>query len=174
MVDTGASMVTLSVKAAKDLGLEYGPDSPRMPFTTAGGQVWMPVVLLNSVKVGDAEVKDVEASISDEMGDLDGLLGMSFLNDFRVEMDRSRSQMVLKSLHERGEVVWDSKPESWWRAKFQYYNERVSEYRQQAVRLQVSNPDQTRLLNRLALFYENIKSKFNDRANRFGVPERFR
>ncbi|MEE9258297.1 MAG: TIGR02281 family clan AA aspartic protease, partial [Nitrospinaceae bacterium] len=141
MVDTGASIITISEKAAGEMGLDYGPSSPQLLFNTAGGQVWMPLVVLDSVKVGDAEVRDVEASINSQMQG-DGLLGMSFLSDFKFEMDRARSQMILKSLDEPGEVVWDGKPEAWWRAKFEYYNDRISEYERRVALLAVRSPEQ--------------------------------
>jgi clan AA aspartic protease (TIGR02281 family) len=95
--------VTISDKLAKRLGYRLNSKSAQIPFTTAGGMVWMPMLALDGVRVGQAEVDLVEASVNNQLGDIDGLLGMSFLGDFRVEMDTARSQLILRPLGDPGD-----------------------------------------------------------------------
>ena len=174
MVDTGASMVTISEGLAKKLGLNFGTRSPRMPFSTAGGKIWMPVVALDSVQVGNAAVKMVEATVNNKMGEEGGLLGMSFLGDFRMEIDQTNSKMILKDLNKPGDILWDGKPETWWRSKFFYYKDRASKLEQQSAQNEVVNPSMSHIFLRLSKFYQKLQQKLERRASRAGVPQRFR
>lgn len=91
LVDTGASFVAMSATEAKRLGIDYKKGERGM-MATANGVVAAYVVKLNSVKVGDVTVNQVQASVSEApMGFT--LLGMSFLN--RVDMKREGSTMTL-------------------------------------------------------------------------------
>lgn len=91
LLDTGATMVALPASDAVRLGIDY--KSGRTGYVnTANGQVPAYVVRLNSVKVGDIEINQVDAVVQ-EQGLPIILLGMSFLN--RTEMRREGEQMVL-------------------------------------------------------------------------------
>ena len=91
LVDTGASFVAMSAAEAKRLGIDYKKGERGM-MATANGVVAAYVVKLNTVKVGDIAVNQVQASVSEApMGVT--LLGMSFLN--RVDMKREGSTMTL-------------------------------------------------------------------------------
>ncbi|SEH20332.1 aspartyl protease family protein [Sphingopyxis sp. YR583] len=78
MVDSGASIVALTRSDARSLGI----DVDRLPITgtarTAGGDVPMRTVMLDSVEIEGIEVRQVEAAVIDaDMGV--SLLGQSFL-----------------------------------------------------------------------------------------------
>lgn len=91
LVDTGASMITLSSQDARRLGIDY--KSGQQGFSsTANGRVAVYQVRLNSVKVGDIELSQVDAVVQ-EQGLPFALLGMSFLN--RTQMQRDGDRMVL-------------------------------------------------------------------------------
>lgn len=92
LVDTGASLTTLSKREARRIGLRYsGGDSVRT--MTANGAVDGWQVDLDSVRVGNVTVRDVEAVVIDT--DLPVvLLGMTFLN--RFDMERSGTTLVLE------------------------------------------------------------------------------
>lgn len=91
LLDTGATMVALPASDAARLGIDY--KSGRVGFVnTANGAVPAYVVRLNTVKVGDIEINQVDAVVQ-EQGLPIILLGMSFLN--RTEMRREGEQMVL-------------------------------------------------------------------------------
>jgi len=91
LVDTGATMVSLSAADARRLGIDY--KKGRVAYSsTANGAIPVYVVRLNSVKVGDIELDQVDAAVQ-ETGMPFGLLGMTFLN--RTEMQRNGDQMTL-------------------------------------------------------------------------------
>ncbi|MFA7241148.1 MAG: TIGR02281 family clan AA aspartic protease [Sulfuricellaceae bacterium] len=91
LVDTGASFVSLSAAEAKRLGIDFTKGERGM-MNTANGVMTAYNVTLNSVKVGDITVNQVQASISEAPMNVT-LLGMSFLN--RVDMKREGSTMTL-------------------------------------------------------------------------------
>lgn len=92
LVDTGATTIALSQIDARRAGVDYR-SAPRGLTQTANGtaEVWL--VKLNSVRVGDIELNNVDATVL--AVDLPvALLGGSFLN--RMEMRRNGDSMVLK------------------------------------------------------------------------------
>lgn len=91
LVDTGASFVALSASDAKRLGIDYTKGQP-VYINTANGTVRGYKVRLDSVKIGDIVLNQVDGVVQDS-GLTFALLGMSFLN--RTEMRRDGEQMVL-------------------------------------------------------------------------------
>ncbi|MBC3869210.1 retropepsin-like aspartic protease family protein [Undibacterium oligocarboniphilum] len=91
MVDTGASLIALPASDAIRLGLNYKSGRPGRA-NTAGGIVTTYLIKLDTVKIGEIELHQVDASVI-ESGLNIPLLGMSFLN--RMEMRRSGDQMTL-------------------------------------------------------------------------------
>ncbi len=85
MVDTGATLVSLSEAEARRLGIDYRKGW-RVPFTTANGVVTAHVVNLNRVKVGEVEVYGVDAAIIPAAMPV-ALLGNSFLNRFNMRRE---------------------------------------------------------------------------------------
>lgn len=91
LVDTGASFVSIPAADAIRLGINY-KNGKMSRSSTANGIVTVYIVRLDSVKIGDVELNQVDASIHE--GALPyTLLGMSFLN--RMEMRRDGEQMTL-------------------------------------------------------------------------------
>lgn len=92
LVDTGASMVSLSVAEAERVGLDYKTGQP-VQMSTANGVIPGWRLKLASVKVGDVVVYGVDAIVSS--GSMPYvLLGNSFLTHF--QMTRTNDQMVLE------------------------------------------------------------------------------
>lgn len=99
IVDTGASIVLISNNVARRLGLRYEDIKTQIEIITADSRsVKAKPVILKSIKVGDAEVKNVEAAIldSDFLIGVDGLLGMSFLSHFIINIDVSANKLILE------------------------------------------------------------------------------
>jgi aspartyl protease family protein len=92
MVDTGATSVAMGVAEAERLGINYRAGQ-LAKGNTANGVVTVYQVKLASVRVGDVEVYDVDASILPAQGP-QVLLGNSFLG--RFQMTRFNDQMVLE------------------------------------------------------------------------------
>ena len=91
LVDTGASVIAIPASDARRLGINY-KNGRIGRANTANGPVTVYIVKLDSVKIGDVELNQVEAMIQEE-GLPFTLLGMSFLN--RMEMNRNGEQMTL-------------------------------------------------------------------------------
>ncbi len=91
MVDTGATSVAMSVADAERAGIDYKAGQP-VGISTANGNTMGYRVKLNTVRVGDVEVFDVDAVVTPQpMPYL--LLGNSFLG--RFQMRRENNQMTL-------------------------------------------------------------------------------
>lgn len=92
LVDTGATMVSMSNNEAKRLGIDY-LKGQRGFTSTANGVVPVYKTKLDTVRVGDIELNNVDALVheGDKLEII--LLGMSFLN--RVEMRRDGASMTL-------------------------------------------------------------------------------
>jgi aspartyl protease family protein len=91
MVDTGATLVALPAADALRLGIDYKKGQPAM-INTANGSVPVYKIKLDTVKVGDIELNQIDATVQ-EQGLPFALLGMSFLN--RTEMRRDGQEMTL-------------------------------------------------------------------------------
>lgn len=92
LVDTGASMIAMGAGDARRVGVD--PSKGEKGFAqTANGVAEISRVRLNSVRVGDIVLNDVEATVHQHDMPV-VLLGMSFLN--RMEMQRNGSTMTLK------------------------------------------------------------------------------
>ena len=92
LIDTGASMVSLNTSEAKRIGLSY-LNGQHGQVSTANGLVPVYKVKLDTVKIGDITLNNVDALVHEGDNLPIVLMGMSFLN--RVEMKREGSQMTL-------------------------------------------------------------------------------
>jgi clan AA aspartic protease (TIGR02281 family) len=99
VVDTGATYTSIPRGVARALGIEPPPGGPVVRLLTASGEVQAPILVLDTLRLGTAEERDVEAVILDlpgaQGGDL-GLLGLSFLGRYRVRIEREQGQMILE------------------------------------------------------------------------------
>ncbi len=92
MVDTGATMVSIPGNDARRLGIDFAKGQKGVA-QTANGPAPAYRIKLDSVKVGEIELLNVDAIVLDGGGLTQPLLGMSFLN--RVEMRRDGDRMTL-------------------------------------------------------------------------------
>ena len=99
VVDTGASVVVISNSIARRLGIDNFLKNNFFYTTIAdGSKVKAYPVLLDNLKVGNAVMRNVSAAVIEENGSGigDGLLGMSFLGNFALEIDAKSNSIVLK------------------------------------------------------------------------------
>jgi len=92
MLDTGATSVAMSAADAQRIGLDYSKGQ-RVQMNTANGVASGYKLRLQSVRVGDVEVYDIDAIVSPQPMPF-VLLGNSFIN--RFSMRRDADQMVLE------------------------------------------------------------------------------
>jgi aspartyl protease family protein len=92
MVDTGATFVGLGAAEAQRMGIDYKAGQP-INLSTANGNVIAWRVRLPSVRLGDVEVREVDAVVGEASMPY-VLLGNSFLT--RFSMRRDAEQMVLE------------------------------------------------------------------------------
>jgi aspartyl protease family protein len=85
MVDTGATTVSMSQAEAERVGIKYR-EAPRGIAHTAGGQITVHRVVLNSLRVGDVTVYNVDALIVPAQMPF-VLLGNSFLTRFQMRRE---------------------------------------------------------------------------------------
>lgn len=93
MVDTGATLVAIGAADAQRLGLDLSSARPAM-MGTANGNVVAQLITLNSVRLGEVEVFNVNAVVT-PMAMPYVLLGNSFLS--RFQMRRENDVMRLEA-----------------------------------------------------------------------------
>ena len=92
LVDTGATLISLGASDARRIGIDASKGQ-RGITNTANGQAQVSKVKLDTVRVGDVTLHNVDALVHQNELPV-ALLGMSFLN--RMEMQRDGGTMTLK------------------------------------------------------------------------------
>lgn len=96
LVDTGASMVAMNADQARRLGIDFRVEGDPATVVTASGRVEAWKVRLDSVKVGDLEVRQVDAVVMDGDEPSTSLLGMSYLGKLEINNDGQLMTLRLK------------------------------------------------------------------------------
>lgn len=94
LVDTGATLVAMNRNQARRLGIPYKLEGTEGLTTTASGTAKAYYVELDRVRVGDIELRDVQAAVIDGDHPQQVLLGNSVLN--RLDMVRDGQVMELR------------------------------------------------------------------------------
>ncbi|WP_314409508.1 TIGR02281 family clan AA aspartic protease [Pseudomonas kuykendallii] len=95
LVDTGATSVAMNEAQATRLGIDFRVLGRPLVVSTASGTVRAWGVTLTSVKVGEIELRGVQASILEGPAPGEVLLGMSFLS--RVRWGEEQGMLVLEA-----------------------------------------------------------------------------
>lgn len=94
VVDTGATNISIPGAVAKQMGLNKGyPEKSR----TANGDVVVYRIVLDSVKLGSVELRNIAAHINPHMKGKTVLLGMSFLKHLEMLQKDNKLTLRLKS-----------------------------------------------------------------------------
>ena len=175
LVDTGASSITLSEEIAKELGIWNLNRLPQVTFSTAGGHQKAPLIVLKKVQVGEAVARNVEANINPHAGGegYDGLLGMTFLGNYQLEIRLDTNEMVLKPLHPPGAMVWGGQSGAWWKVQFSNYTRKILEYEIRSAQAK-GDPAKAPNLNKLLRYYKGLHKSLDKMANQARVPEKYR
>ena len=96
-VDTGSSYVVISWRLINALGIKIDPKRI-LQITTATTVETVPEVTIPEVRVIGKSVKNVEAIVKDLPSEshVDGLLGLSFLRHFKLEIDFKKGMLSLE------------------------------------------------------------------------------
>lgn len=97
IVDTGATMVTIPFSTAEDLGIIITVRNPRRTVYTAGGVIYAPEVVLDSINLDGFETTNVKALVMDLPNQPDwGLLGLNYLRRFRMDLNTDEGVLSLE------------------------------------------------------------------------------
>ena len=99
VVDTGSPVVMLTSSFIQKLGLDL-KQSNKGYVEVLNGRYKAASVSLDSVKLGEAQAQDVDATVllEDSKGINDGLLGLSFLSKFHFTLDQAGQKLILRKL----------------------------------------------------------------------------
>ena len=176
IVDTGASFTVINSQMAKELGLSIDETTPFIPIYTASQLIFTPLVTLKSIRVGEAEVENIDVLIHNLPSNAAGLLGNSFLNKFRVVLDSAQGKMTLFSA--KG-IASPDRPggygRDYWVGQFRFYNRNLTELKKLKARYD-SRGAGTELnrVNYAIRYFENQLSELERRASSAGVPRNWR
>jgi clan AA aspartic protease (TIGR02281 family) len=175
IVDTGASFVLIDGQTAKELDVTVGDDTPIIPMATASGWGFVPLVTLKSVRVGDAEVQNVEAVIL-TMPSGGGLLGNTFLNKFGVNIDSTNEKMTLSPTEGKPSLDHPGgHSKDYWVSQFRFYNQVLADLNRAKIyyQRQGKGPELRRVDNAIQ-YFENQLNEWERRASIAGVPRSWR
>ncbi len=99
VIDTGASLTTLTQRSFDRIrgDVRFTELGPQM-FNTASGTTRGMVYRVDSIQIGDHRLTDVPVAVLDfnTPEDVDGLLGMNVLSQFRFEVDQDEQVLLLQ------------------------------------------------------------------------------
>lgn len=97
-LDTGATFVMIPWEIAEVLGYNPNASPKKTNIITASGIKQVPDIILNSISVLGMEAKNVEAVVHNlpQKSYVDGLLGLSFLRNFKICLDFKRGILSIE------------------------------------------------------------------------------
>jgi aspartyl protease family protein len=96
LVDTGANTVALSGALAQRLGIDYKKKGKQGMATTASGRVMNYMLKLDTVKIGEIVLHNVDAAVLEGYPMSTPLLGMSVLNNLEMRRDGNKMELIKK------------------------------------------------------------------------------
>ena len=153
--------------------IEFDEDTPRIFVTGISGKPMMvPVITVGVVRVGSAEVEDVEMAVLDTQST--GLLGMTFFNHFKVSTDPARGLLTLEEIDLNAVAgVYGGLGERAWRNKFAYLNAMLAKVESHRGNPQ-SYPELEEQLDGMQDYWEGQLDSLELKASRAGVPRAWR
>lgn len=100
-LDTGSTYTMIPWDIAERLGYDPASSTERVILTTVSTRERAPLIRLDTITVGDVEVKNVEVAVHDLPPEsrVDGLLGLSFLKYFDTNLHFKSRTLEIKDLY---------------------------------------------------------------------------
>ncbi len=176
IVDTGASFTLINRPTARELGINVDETTPFVPIFTASSLIMTPLVTLSSIRVGEAEVENVDVLIYNMPSESAGLLGNSFLNKFKVVIDSMNGKMTLYSM--QGAPSPDRPGgygRDYWVGQFRFYNRNLEQLRKLKAKIENTGAggELARVKNAIR-YFENQLNELERKASFAGVPRNWR
>ncbi|VAX24307.1 hypothetical protein MNBD_NITROSPINAE03-1612 [hydrothermal vent metagenome] len=98
LIDTGSELVTITTKLARALGYDY-ENMRKAWFQTQSGPILAPVIKIERLAMGGAQVTGLQAAVIDfkGRGPVSAVAGMNFLSAFIFEIDTQNRSLILTS-----------------------------------------------------------------------------
>jgi clan AA aspartic protease (TIGR02281 family) len=176
VVDTGASFTLISQPTATELGILIDETTPFLRVSSVSDILLTPLITLKSIRVGKAELQDVEALIY-TMPNYQGLLGNSFLNKFKVTIDSLNGKMRLYSL--KGIPSLDRPggySKDYWVSQFRFYHRTLEELKRLKSIYEGRSTSTKELMriNNGIRYFEYQLGELERKASLAGVPRNWR
>ncbi len=164
ILDTGAEITILPSSFASRFGV--GPKSGIfITLSGIGGSIDVPLVEIGSIALGDAEVRDLEATLNDTPLPDTGLLGANFLSDYKVDIKYETNQVFLQPV----DRSYGGHSYEWWQKKFRLYLAIKKRYEQAG-----GGRSGNEILDAQMRAVEDKLAELESRASQAGVPRDFR
>ncbi len=170
LLDTGASVLVISDEIAKSLGFSRLDNMPQIQADTAGGKIWTPLIFLETVEAAGAKAFAVEAVIDSKLNKVDGLLGMAFFEQFKMTLDRKKSQLILRSNIEKNEILYGGRPVNWWIKKMKHFRSNEIYFKRLSEKLATENHEKTYNVEKTSEHYGQLLNRIRSSAQKFSVP----
>ncbi|HVO67985.1 MAG TPA: retroviral-like aspartic protease family protein [Syntrophales bacterium] len=98
VLDTGANLVVLTEAVSKKLRQDLTSGDETIKLYTNCGEVEGKSFVINKIELGNARKENVRAVITPNdysLSGFDGLLGLSFLGDFKVTVDYQNEKIII-------------------------------------------------------------------------------
>ena len=164
ILDTGAEITILPSSFASRFGV--GPKSGIfVTLSGIGGSVDVPLVEVGSIALGEAEVRDLEATLNDTPLPDTGLLGANFLSDYKVDIKYETNQVFLQPV----DRSFGGHSYEWWQKKFRLYLAIKNRYEQAG-----GGRSGNEVLDGQIRAVQDKIAELEGRASQAGVPRDFR
>lgn len=116
LVDARTTITTIPASVGARLGIDLSKGLP-LRLQENRSVVSGRLVTVDSLRLGEAEINDLEIAISEHGLPGVGLLGSDLLGRFEVYVDYESNRMKLAP----GEGPYDGRPPEWWQERFRFY-----------------------------------------------------
>lgn len=131
IVDTGASLTSLSRALAESVGIQVNDKNIQLPVQTANGVTMAPLVKLSTLRIGEAVINDLDVILLDNWTDSEvtGLLGMNVLNQFAWQIDTSKNRLLLKpNPKPPSKETYGGYEKDWWIGQFRFLRQGLEQW----------------------------------------------